>query len=66
MSFGKAMKIRLITEQIRKKRDSKPYEHFGRNIKVELDLSNYATKVVLKGAAGVNISNLAQNEIQLD
>ena len=47
----------------KKKRDSKPYEHFGRNIKVELDLSNYATKVVLKGATGVNISNLAQNEI---
>ena len=37
----------------------KPYAHFGRNVEVELDLSNYETKVGLKGAARVDTSNLA-------
>ena len=37
----------------------KPYERFGEKVKVELDLSNYATKSNLKGATGVGISNLA-------
>ena len=29
------------------------------NVKVELDLSNYATKVDIKGATGADISNFA-------
>ena len=37
----------------------KPYNHFGGNFKVELDLSNYATKTDLKGTPGSNTSNLA-------
>ena len=36
----------------------KPYDYFGGNIKVELDLSNYATKADLKVATGVDTSNL--------
>ena len=36
------------------------YESSGRNIKVELDISKYATKANLKDAAGVNTSNLAR------
>ena len=35
---------------------SEPFEDSGKNIKVELDLSNYATKSDLKGAVGVGIS----------
>ena len=37
----------------------KPYESFGKNIKVDLDLSNYTRKADLKGATGVDTSNLA-------
>ena len=37
----------------------RPYERSIRNVKVELDLSNYATKADLKGATGADISNLA-------
>ena len=37
----------------------KPYKHFGGNVKVEIDLSNYPTKAELKGARGVDTSNLA-------
>ena len=37
----------------------KPYDRFGENVKVELHLSNYATKADLKGATGVDTSNLA-------
>ena len=37
----------------------KPYERFGKNIKVDLDLSNYTRKPDLKGATGVDTSNLA-------
>ena len=35
----------------------KLYEHSSRIVKVELNLSNYATKPDLKGAAGVDTSN---------
>ena len=35
----------------------KPYRAFGRNAKVELDLSSYATKADLKNATGINTSN---------
>ena len=38
---------------------TKPYEHYSENVKVELDLSNYATKADLKGALGVYTCNLA-------
>ena len=38
---------------------AKPYEHFRGNVKVELDLSNYAAKNDLKGAVGVETPNLA-------
>ena len=37
----------------------KPSDCFGDNIKVELDSSNYATEADLKGATGVNTTNLA-------
>ena len=37
----------------------KTYEPFGRDISVKLDLSRYATKVDLKGATGVDTSDLA-------
>ena len=37
----------------------KPYNRFGGNVKVELALSNYATKTDLKGATGIDMSNLA-------
>ena len=37
----------------------KPNNRFGGNVKVELDLFNYATKTDLKGAAGIDTSNLA-------
>ena len=36
-----------------------PYERYGGNVKVELDLSNYATKSDLKGPAGADTFNLA-------
>ena len=34
-----------------------PYRSSGRNIKVELDLSNYATKTDLKNATHVDVSS---------
>ena len=37
----------------------KPYNRFGVNVKVELDLSSYATKGTLKGTTGIDTSNLA-------
>ena len=37
----------------------KPYKYFGGNVKVELDLSNYSAKADLKGATGVDKSNVA-------
>ena len=37
----------------------KPNNCFDGNVKVELDLSNYAIKTDLKGAAGIDTSNLA-------
>ena len=53
MSNGKAKIILLIAGFIKKtlhKMDQyfpKPYNYFGGNVKVELDLSNYATKAGL-------------------
>ena len=37
----------------------KPYEPFGGDINVKVDLSNYATKADLKNATGIDISKLA-------
>ena len=34
----------------------KPYRRFSGNVKAELDLSDYATKDGLKGAAGIDTS----------
>ena len=34
-------------------------KYFKRRVKVDLDLSNYATKVDLKNATGVDISKFA-------
>ena len=37
----------------------KLYEPFGWDINITMDLSKYAAKADLKGAAGVNTSNVA-------
>ena len=37
----------------------KPYNQFGGNVKVEVDLSNYTKKTDLKGATGIGTFNLA-------
>ena len=37
----------------------KPYEPFGGNINVKVDLSNYATKADLKNISHVNVSSFA-------
>ena len=36
-----------------------PYRRYGDNIKVELDLSNYATKTDLKNVIHVDVSSFA-------
>ena len=49
-----------------------PYRSSGRNIKVELDLSNYATKTYLKNVTHVDVSsfpsktNLASLKTEVD
>ena len=68
MSNGKAMIILFknwIDKRILCKMSQyypKPFDRFSGNVKVELDLSSYATKAHLKGAAGVDTSNLAAKE----
>ena len=37
----------------------KPYEPFAGDIIVKVDLSNYATKALLKNASGIDTSKLA-------
>ena len=37
----------------------KPYEPFGGNINVKVDLSNYATKTDLKNISNVDVSSFA-------
>ena len=37
----------------------KPYEPFGGNVNVKVDLSNYAAKADLKNATGIDNSKLA-------
>ena len=36
-----------------------PYKRFSSNVKVELDLANYATKTDLKNVTHVNVSSFA-------
>ena len=38
---------------------SKPYEPFGGDINVTVDLSNYATKIDLKNVSHVDVSSFA-------
>ena len=38
---------------------AKPYEPFGGDINVKVDLSNYTTKADLKNATGIDTSSLA-------
>ena len=63
MSNGKAMKINLIALKKTLYKMSwhfpKPYEPFGGNINIKVDLSNYATKTDFKKAKGIDTSNLA-------
>ena len=65
MSNGKAMIILLIVGLTKKtlykmsQYFPKPYRHFDGNVKVELDLSCYATKAELKNRTGVDTSRLA-------
>ena len=50
----------------------KPYEPFGGDINVKVDLSNYATKTDLKNVSHVNVSsftlksNLASSKTEVD
>ena len=59
------MKILLIVGLIKKKLYKmsqyfpKPYEPFGGNINVKVDLSNYATKDDIKNITDVNTSSFA-------
>ena len=39
----------------------RPYDCFGKNVKVELDLSNYATKAVKADLS--KLSNIVNNEV---
>ena len=72
MLNGKAMIIPFRIELIKKmslykmsQYFPKRFEYSGGNIKVELNLSNYARKAVSKVATGVDTSNVQQNEIGL-
>ena len=65
MSNGNAIIIRLIAGLIKKilykmsQYYPKPYELFGRDVNIKVNLSNYATKADLKWATGIDTSNLA-------
>ena len=65
MSNGKAMIIHIIALLIKRTLHKlsqyflEPYSHFRRNVKVELNLSNYATKFELKEATRIDTSELA-------
>ena len=69
VSLLKFLKVKKLLERFTKKNDKKislykmnyfpePYSYSKNKIKVELDLSKYATKSDLKHATGVDISNL--------
>ena len=64
MLNGKDMAILLIVGLIKKtsykiSQYFPPYRVFGGNVKVDLGLSNYATKVNLKNVTHIDIGNLA-------
>ena len=60
MSNGKGMIIHSIAGLYKMSQYfPKPYETFGGDINVKVDLSNYATKSDLKEATGIDMSNLA-------
>ena len=65
MSNGKVMIILLIARLMKKtlykmsQYFPKPHNRFSGNVKVELDLSNYATKTDLNRETGIDMSNLA-------
>ena len=65
MPNGKGVIIHLIAGLIKKtlckmsQYFPKPYEPFGGDINVKIDLSNYATKTDLTNAIGVDASKLA-------
>ena len=69
MSNGKVTVILLIIGLIKKtlyKNDSyfpKSLRSYGENIKVKIDLSNYATKVDIKNITHVDTSILHQKQI---
>ena len=43
----------------------KPYEPFGGDINIKIDLSNYATKSDLKNATGIDTSKLEAKSDQV-
>ena len=66
MSNGKDMMIHLIVGLTKKRLHIKmsqyfprPFRTFGENIKVKVDLSNYATKTDLKNLTHVDTSSFA-------
>ena len=65
MSNGMAMIIHLIAGLMKttlykmSQYFPKPFETFGGDISVKVDLSNYATKTDLKKATGIDMSNPA-------
>ena len=65
MSDGNVMIILLIAGSMKKTLRKmsqyfpKPYNPFGGNVKVELNFSNIAKKTDIKGATGIDTSNLA-------
>ena len=65
MSIGKVIVIHLIAEQIKKRHYYIKVRYYtelskSNKVKVELDLSNYATKYGVKKATGVNTSVFAK------
>ena len=71
MSDGNVMIILLIAGSMKKTLRKmsqyfpKPYNRFGGNVKVELNFSNFAKKTDIKGATGIDTSNLALKSNQL-
>ena len=66
MLSRKVLIIHLIAGQIKKWINQyfpKAYECSGRNVKVELEISSYATKVDLKGAQRLTNLIFKQNQI---
>ena len=82
MSNGNVMIVHLIVGLIKKTQSNecikmsqyfpKPYEPFGENVKVKVDLSNYATKTDIENISDIDTSsfalksNLASIKIEVD